>query len=99
MQRIAIVGIGGLFPGTDSPPDDQSGQHLDEFWKILSEGDHRTVVHAGRQEICFSIDAIDTVPRSQSNWVAMGLNMMAKDSMMPYMIKLKLSPANTITQP
>ena len=31
MQRIAIVGIGGLFPGADGSTD----QHLEEFWKNI----------------------------------------------------------------
>ena len=31
MQRIAIVGIGGLFPGADGSAD----QHLEEFWKNI----------------------------------------------------------------
>ena len=38
MQRIAIVGIGGLFPGVDISLDDQSGRHLDEFWKNVQSG-------------------------------------------------------------
>ena len=38
MQRIAIVGIGGLFPGADSSSDHQSGQHLEEFWKNIQSG-------------------------------------------------------------
>jgi PfaB family protein len=38
MQRIAIVGIGGLFPGTDSVSDHRSGQHLEEFWKNIQSG-------------------------------------------------------------
>ncbi len=38
MQRIAIVGLGGLFPGADSTSDHQSGQHLDQFWKNIQSG-------------------------------------------------------------
>ena len=38
MQRIAIVGIGGLFPGADSVSDHPSGQHLEEFWKNIQSG-------------------------------------------------------------
>ena len=34
MQRIAIVGIGGLFPGADGSAD----QHLEEFWKNIQTG-------------------------------------------------------------
>jgi len=34
MQRIAIVGIGGLFPGAD----DSADQHLEEFWKNIQTG-------------------------------------------------------------
>lgn len=49
MQGIAIVGIGGLFPGTDISPDQQSGKHLDEFWKNIQSGrDCSREVPAGR---------------------------------------------------
>ena len=35
MQRIAIVGIGGLFPGADASTDDD---HLETFWKNIQSG-------------------------------------------------------------
>ncbi len=35
MQRIAIVGIGGLFPGADTATDDH---HLEIFWRNIQSG-------------------------------------------------------------
>ena len=39
MQRIAIVGIGGLFPGAgDTEGRTQTGSHLETFWKNIQTG-------------------------------------------------------------
>ena len=39
MHRIAIVGIGGLFPGAGDTEDrTQSGSHLETFWKNIQTG-------------------------------------------------------------
>jgi len=32
------------------------------LWRVLAEGDHQTIVHAGREEVVFSIHAIGEVP-------------------------------------
>lgn len=32
------------------------------FWRTLAEGDHQTIVHAGREEVAFSIHSIGAVP-------------------------------------
>ena len=49
MQRIAIVGIGCLFPGADSLLGHHSSGHLDEFWKnIQTARDCSREVPAGR---------------------------------------------------
>ena len=36
--------------------------NVDPFWQRVSEGEHRTVVHAGRQEVLFCLDAVDKPP-------------------------------------
>ena len=33
-------------------------QDLSPFWRVLSDGEHETVVHAGRQEVEFSLAAV-----------------------------------------
>jgi len=33
------------------------------FWRMLAEGDHVTVLHAGREELNFSLRAADAVPK------------------------------------
>ncbi len=38
-------------------------QDLSPFWRVLSEGEHETVVHAGRQEVEFSLAAVGCVPK------------------------------------
>ncbi|NIL96898.1 MAG: ribonuclease D [Planctomycetales bacterium] len=35
---------------------------MDPLWRGLARGDHETIVHAGREEIVFSMTAIDAVP-------------------------------------
>ncbi|MES1213310.1 MAG: HRDC domain-containing protein, partial [Singulisphaera sp.] len=35
---------------------------MSPFWRVLAEGGHETIVHAGRQEIEFSLAAIGRVP-------------------------------------
>jgi len=35
---------------------------VDPFWQRIAEGQHRTVVHAGRQEVLFCLDAVDKPP-------------------------------------
>jgi len=35
---------------------------MDPLWRALAGGDHETIVHAGREEIVFSMTAIDAVP-------------------------------------
>ncbi|HVU88943.1 MAG TPA: ribonuclease D [Pirellulales bacterium] len=37
-------------------------QNLQPFWAVLAEGGHETIVHAGRQEIEFSLAAIGRLP-------------------------------------
>ena len=46
-----------------------------------------------------TMEATETVPRSQANSATIGLNMTPKASITPYMIRLSTKPANTITQP
>jgi len=36
---------------------------MTRFWEVLAEGEHETVVHAGRQEIEFSFSSINRPPR------------------------------------
>lgn len=33
------------------------------FWKMLTSGDHETIVHAGREEVCFCLDAVGAPPK------------------------------------
>lgn len=35
---------------------------LNPFWRLLAEGDHITIVHAAREEVNFSLTAIDAPP-------------------------------------
>lgn len=35
---------------------------LAPFWKVLAEGQHETVVHAGREELGFSLDSVQARP-------------------------------------
>lgn len=42
--------------------DAQAVGDMTEFWRVLAEGDHQTVVHAGREELCFSLRAVDKPP-------------------------------------
>lgn len=44
--------------------DPQEISDLDPFWLALSEGDHVTIAHAAREELNFSLTAIDAVPRN-----------------------------------
>jgi ribonuclease D len=37
---------------------------LTPFWKVLTEGDHVTVLHAGREELNFMLRAVGKLPRS-----------------------------------
>lgn len=38
-------------------------QEIDEFWRTLSDGDHLTIVHAGREEFRFCRRAVGAVPK------------------------------------
>ncbi len=38
-------------------------QDLSPFWRVLSDGEHETVVHAGRQEVEFSLAAVGCAPK------------------------------------
>ncbi|MEN1681068.1 MAG: HRDC domain-containing protein [Planctomycetota bacterium] len=42
--------------------DPQQVSNLEPFWRVLAEEGHTTVVHAAREEINFSLTAIDTPP-------------------------------------
>jgi len=37
-------------------------EDMTPFWDRLASGDHQTIVHAGRQELCFSLQAIGKRP-------------------------------------
>lgn len=37
-------------------------RNADPFWERITQGEHRTVVHAGRQEVLFCLDAVDAPP-------------------------------------
>ena len=37
---------------------------VEPFWRLLVEGDHVTVLHAGREELNFMLRAVDRVPRN-----------------------------------
>jgi ribonuclease D len=43
--------------------DPLKGADLKPFWQILADGDHETIVHAGRQEIEFSLAAVGRLPK------------------------------------
>lgn len=43
--------------------DPLAGCDLAPFWKVLTEGSHETIVHAGREEIRFCLAAVDRSPR------------------------------------
>jgi len=36
---------------------------VEPFWKLLVEGDHVTILHAGREELNFILHAVDRVPK------------------------------------
>jgi ribonuclease D len=42
--------------------DTLSVKDMKPFWRTLADGDHQTIVHSGREEIGFSLSAIDAVP-------------------------------------
>ena len=42
--------------------DPQKLSNIDLFWNMLVDGDHQTVVHAGREELLFCHRATDKVP-------------------------------------
>lgn len=33
------------------------------FWEVVTQGDHETIVHAGREEMCFCLDATGQIPK------------------------------------
>ena len=37
-------------------------RELRPFWELLAQGDHETIVHAGREEVCFSLDCVGVQP-------------------------------------
>src|SRR5262249_7440260 len=36
--------------------------NLDRFWQVLAEPTHQTIVHAGREELGFSLQAVNRCP-------------------------------------
>ncbi|NOY43227.1 MAG: ribonuclease D [Planctomycetes bacterium] len=38
-------------------------EDVQPFWKVLVEGDHVTILHAGREELNFMLRAVDSVPK------------------------------------
>ena len=42
--------------------DDSPGLDMTPFWRVLADGDHITIAHAAREEINFSLTAIDAPP-------------------------------------
>lgn len=38
-------------------------EDLTPFWKMLTEGDHVTILHAGREELNFMLRAVDATPK------------------------------------
>ena len=37
---------------------------LEPFWRLLVEGDHVTILHAGREELNFMLRAVERLPRN-----------------------------------
>ena len=35
---------------------------LDRFWEVLAQPNHQTIVHAGREELSFSLQAVNCCP-------------------------------------
>ena len=42
-------------------------EELEPFWQVLAEGDHLTILHAGREELNFMLRAIDAVPPARTS--------------------------------
>src|SRR5260221_8629561 len=42
--------------------DSLSAGNLDRFWEVLAAPGHQTIVHAGREEIGFSLSAVGRCP-------------------------------------
>lgn len=49
--------------GDDLTTIDPQQVDVTPLWKLLAEGDHVTVLHAGREELCFMLRAVDATPR------------------------------------
>ncbi len=49
-------------PGVLAVIDPFSAGSLKEFWSVLAEGQHETIVHAGREEVNFSLSSIGGQP-------------------------------------
>lgn len=48
-QRLAVI-------------DSLAVRSVQPFWEVLTEGTHETIVHAGREEVCFCLDATGKPP-------------------------------------
>lgn len=55
---LVQVGIEGHLAAIDP----LAVRDLTPFWQTLSEGEHETIVHAGREELVFSLAAVDRPP-------------------------------------
>jgi len=43
--------------------DTRAIENVDSFWRVLAEGEHVTILHAGREELNFMVRAIDATPK------------------------------------
>ena len=44
--------------------DTRALENVDPFWRVLTEGEHVTILHAGREELNFMLRAIDATPKN-----------------------------------